>query len=229
MSSRIVERLERLLQIVREHELQDEELIRLLVQAELIGSPIIIQQIDEEKLRVLEQRLEVIDSRIAECCQVAKRDSELLHHLIAPIGAYRESIKYIDTWLKDAETLIVTDPYFYQYDKGTYRTHTEYSETLTSILPRKLGKLDVFHLPGPHGHIKNKVEKYCRDHGIKLRNYPTNEIHDRVWIKNSNSAKVVGTSFGGIGNKLAFILDLPVQDLQSFKVELHRIRVSLRP
>ncbi len=53
-------------------------------------------------------------------------------------------------------------------------------------------------------------------------------MHDRVWIKDGNRAKVVGTSFNGLGKKLAFILNLPESDLRAFQTQLPRIRKRQR-
>jgi hypothetical protein len=70
---------------------------------------------------------------------------------------------------------------------------------------------------------------FAHEKNINLSNYPTTEIHDRVWIKNSGQAKLVGTSFGGLSHKLAFIVDLPQDDVVLFMHELYRIQQNLYP
>ncbi|TOM29243.1 hypothetical protein CGH80_23485, partial [Vibrio parahaemolyticus] len=84
--------------------------------------------------------------------------------------------------------------------------------------------LEVFHLPGPQGEVKMKIHKTLRSRNIKLTYIETNEIHDRVFIRDQDEAVLVGTSLGGYGNKLAFVLDLPNEDLENFKAALEKIR-----
>jgi hypothetical protein len=58
--------------------------------------------------------------------------------------------------------------------------------------------------------------------------YHQEEIHDRVWLKDETDAVVVGTSFNGLGNKCAFLLNLEAADASSFSAELRRIRSATR-
>ncbi|TOM09059.1 hypothetical protein CGH83_22850 [Vibrio parahaemolyticus] len=69
-----------------------------------------------------------------------------------------------------------------------------------------------------------KIHKTLRSRNIKLTYIETNEIHDRVFIRDQDEAVLVGTSLGGYGNKLAFVLDLPNEDLENFKAALEKIR-----
>jgi len=60
---------------------------------------------------------------------------------------------------------------------------------------------------------------------IKLSLRTNSKIHDRVWIADKNTAFVIGTSFGGLGRRLAFLLDLPSEDLTRFKRYLFRSNI----
>ena len=55
---------------------------------------------------------------------------------------------------------------------------------------------------------------------VSLKLFVDYSLHDRVWIVNDNHAFIVGTSFGSIGKKVAFIIDLPNDDYISFKKHL---------
>ena len=78
----------------------------------------------------------------------------------------------------------------------------------------------------PNRKIFTSFSNYCKNINIKLRNYPTGAIHDRVMIKDNDRAKMLGTSFGGLGSKIAFFVDLPEEDVTIFQKELHKIRTK---
>lgn len=149
----------------------------------------------------------------------------IMRLLIGSYSNFKTEIKELSEWLVGAEKMIIADPYFFSFNQSkNHRTVSKYTEALTSVLPNKLKEIEIFHLPGPNNKILKGFKSYCRKKDILLKNTSTNEIHDRVWIKDKFDAKVVGTSFGGIGNKIAFILDLPDIDRNDFMKELHKIR-----
>ena len=59
--------------------------------------------------------------------------------------------------------------------------------------------------------------------GRNVTIYDTNLIHDRYILKNNSEGKMIGTSFGGIGNKVFTVLDLPREDVTTLKRYLHQI------
>jgi hypothetical protein len=63
--------------------------------------------------------------------------------------------------------------------------------------------------------IKEEFEKVAKLSKCLLKKSDTDKIHDRIWIKNVKEAIVVGTSFGGLGKRLSFILELPNDDLKA--------------
>jgi len=93
------------------------------------------------------------------------------------------------------------------------------------INQRFLKDLDVFYSNGSPRCIR-PFEKHCREKGIFFQKYKTSRVHDRVLIKNDNCAKVIGTSFGALGDKVSFILDLPSEDLKLLRQELHKIKTQ---
>ena len=180
-----------------------------------------------DSFQKLHERLE----RIEECCAgvsgTTRHTSERVELLVGVGGRERASNdrRTLRQWIAGAEVLTVADPYFFRFDeRGSDRTKAQYVEALIELLPRSLRFLEVFHLEGPDSEILGPFRKACATRGISFSSVETNRIHDRVWIRDTKQAVIVGTSFGGLGNKLAFILDLPNGDLQAFRRELHAIR-----
>lgn len=135
-----------------------------------------------------------------------------------PLG--RRTLKGL---LKDANSLTICDPYL--FNKPVSLRDDEYVKELVSVLPvDTLVKLDIFYRTVADTNVTWIFAKLIKGHGIHLERYPTQAIHDRVWIVDGCRGFVVGTSFGGIGNKLAFILDLPDEDLTEFKKFLYQLK-----
>ncbi|TBT46506.1 hypothetical protein D5E75_24995 [Vibrio parahaemolyticus] len=177
------------------------------------------------RLSGIERKLEQIANK--DCKLNKQEDPSSTIHLITGLdGGLNSERKDLFSWLRGAESLVIVDPYFFSFSKENkvFRTLGNYSSWIENeLLPRSTKQVTVYHLPGPNGKIVSSFKEHCMRNGIRLSTHATIEIHDRVIIKNGESAKAIGTSFGGLGNKLAFILDLPMYDLTMFKKELHRI------
>lgn len=176
-------------------------------------------------LRGMQARLDQIQASGPQyICRLQKNDDEI-SYLITGLANYKEAIKDFGSWLIGASSLIIADPYFFSFkETKVYRTEAAYTDAIIKILPSSLEEVEVFHLPGPNKRIMEKFKKHCWKKEIRFKNFSTREIHDRVWIKNRSEGKAIGTSFNGIGNKVAFILDLPSEDRGQFMQELYRIR-----
>ncbi len=165
-------------------------------------------------------------------CPLVEREGENnIFQLITGIeNKINDEKKSIFSWLKGAENLIICDPYFFSFGKPKkyFKKQDNYIKFQQELIPNNLKNLDIFHFEGANRKIFNQFSKFCKDRKIKLRNYPTGLIHDRVLIKNNNNntAKMLGTSFGGLGNKISFFVDLPNSDVKFFKKELHKIRTN---
>jgi len=177
------------------------------------------------RLSRIERRLESLEPLR---CAFAEGDrADRVMHLVTGLeGRHREERKHITSWLTGTSLLTVVDPYFFSFSgpNKVFRTQAQYVESIIELLPKTLELIEVFHLPGPNRVIMHSFQKHCRRKNISLRNWETAEVHDRVLIKNKAEAKALGTSFNGLGNKIAFVLDLPQEDLRLFRCELHRIK-----
>jgi|SRR5690554_1582356 len=177
------------------------------------------------RLARIEKRLE--DGNIGRCALSEERNGAGVMRLITGMeDRLSEERKYLTSWLKGCEDITIVDPYFFSFGgpNKVFRTLGNYTNWLENeLIPSSAQQLTIFHLPGPNGKVINSFKGFCKRKNIKLAHHSTNEIHDRVIIKNGEVGRALGTSFGGFGNKIAFMLDLPDEDLHAFKRELHRI------
>lgn len=190
--------------------------------------PVVVIREDEDRLDKIDQKL---DKLLDECSSAsdAARELDTTLRLLVTDQNKKEGVRTLERWMNDAQNLTIADPYFFSFNNNSaYRTKDQYIEYLKESVPTHIDRLRVYHLPGPDGEIKSEFRNFARRNGVDFENYITTDIHDRVWIKNKDKAKVVGTSFGGLGNKASFILDLPKPDLENFKRELFKVRDSQR-
>jgi hypothetical protein len=123
--------------------------------------------------------------------------------------------------LLKAESLTICDPYLFA--KPPKKNLETYLDNLLSVLPLKtLHFLVIVHDKEKGNPQLIREFKKRIPNTIKLSIRTNSTIHDRVWIVDKNTAFVVGTSFGGIGRRLSFLLDLPDDDLARFKRYLFR-------
>lgn len=179
-----------------------------------------------DRLQSIERKLDSILHRTNKQDILQEKEiCNLEYQVLIGRSEQKKSTKYLKEWLNDANELIIADPYLYSFNRANfYPTEVEYTNALVDLIPSSLKKLDIFHLSRPNQKIIDKVTNFACEKDITLINYETNKIHDRVWIKNNRTAKLVGASFNGLGGKLAFIVDLLQADLESFLHELSTIK-----
>jgi hypothetical protein len=141
-------------------------------------------------------------------------------------GEIERDRKYLRKKAHSNDWMIITDPYFLQWDgpNKPFATEKAYTEFIIDFIPRDLKKLELFILPGPNRRIFKKFNDRVRSRGTHISYRETTEIHDRTIIRDNNTGTLMGTSFGGYSNKLSFVLDIPEKDLERFMAELARIR-----
>jgi len=141
-------------------------------------------------------------------------------------GELERDRKYIRKKAHSNDWMIIADPYFLQWGgpNKAYATEKKYTEFIVDYIPKDLKRLELFVLPGSNRRIQKTFGGRIRGRGTKLSIVETTEIHDRVVIRDNNTATLVGTSFGGFGNKLSFVLEIPDDDLKRFMEQLDRIR-----
>lgn len=209
---------------------------RALLNDETLSFPLVVvhQELDRERLLADIKSL-LADQAPVVRCRFSEQQADGVMHLLTGGGDRKTPLADLRRWLSGAERLIIADPYLLQGDPTSWgwsklskSQKKSKAEEYAEEINRTLGgveELDVFHLPDPPSEVAKAMKKIAFN-GRKHRLFSTTEIHDRVWIKDAKEARVVGTSFGGIGRKLAFILPLPEGDLKAFQVELQRIRTA---
>jgi hypothetical protein len=169
-------------------------------------------KINDEKIDPIFNMIETIENYIKydELLNDENSDSKLL---IAR-NERKEGLKELRNFTKNAEKLIIIDPYFFN---GSKKHLEKFIENITkNIRISSLKYLTVVY-DGEENVItksyKKSLEKIARESRCILRCISTDEFHDRIWIKDRESAILVGTSLNGIGGRLSFIVPLPNNDL----------------
>lgn len=186
-----------------------------------------LRELQEQVHQLTKQVHELADRRII--CALSDKSEErggVMQLLTGLPNREKKERKYLHRQLHGAEKLTIADPYFFSWSgpNRIFDKESKYTNFILQLIPSTVQSLEVFHLPGPNSRVFHKFDKMIRSRKIKSRYVETNEIHDRVFIKNDSDAVLLGTSLGGYGNKLAFILPIPKEDLVVFSKELERIK-----
>jgi len=171
-----------------------------------------------EKLNEINERLNNKSFQ----CRYSEESEGMIKMLIAPKQGQEDSreirntgLKEIRDFTKDSKSLIIIDPYIFGGESDLAPSYIEEFKRCSRINNKTLNKIHIVY-SSKHGNtaaIKNGIKKLGSENNCTLTNYDSDKIHDRIWIKDKAEAIVVGTSFGGIGNRLCFILELPKYDL----------------
>jgi hypothetical protein len=159
---------------------------------------------------------------------LSESDEQSTLRLITGLGPEERNnaILYLSDKLAGTKSLTICDPYFLKKQKSVPAkvTATEFVE----LLPQTLKRIELFTKPRARDkEFADHLNAGLRGRGIRLVHRKTEKVHDRVWIKDFDEAFVVGTSFNGLGNKCAFILDLPQSDKRQFISSLNEIGQDL--
>lgn len=224
----LIAELEQILADLREGRLHPEEVPRRLF------SPIstfgIHRHLQEVEAQIRSLRDEVLQGgdRLVRCAYTEDR-GQIIHMLTGVSGKVEQDQKYLKKKSHSNEWLIITDPYFLQWavPNKAFESEKRYTEYIVDLIPRELRRLELFILPNPNKRIFKKFNDRIRSRGTQVSYWETTEIHDRTIIRDNRTGTMMGTSFGGLGNKLAFVLDIPEKDLELFMEQLDRIRKSV--
>jgi hypothetical protein len=174
------------------------------------------------RLRALERVVESAGRCPLAGAQGAQGGDGMTELLVGPHGAKgtapkADGLREIRDFTRDAERLVMIDPYAYG-GEGAEKA-TSYVDELAKAARIDSSSLKALHIiySSKHGQTKAIIEGIAARAacaGVKLTDCDTDTIHDRMWIADRARGLVVGTSFGGIGNRAAFLLDLPELDLK---------------
>jgi len=222
---RLIAHLEEEISLLREADFPISELYRR--EAYFLKDLYMLRDL-QEQIHQLSKRVHEIADRRAICALSDKSEEHdgVIRFLTGLPGKAKQEKKYLERQLHGAEKLTITDPYFFSWSgpNKIFENESKYTNFILQLVPKTVQRLEIFHLPGPNSRIFRKFEKMIKSRKVNSRYVETNEIHDRVFIKDGCDAVLLGTSLGGYGNKLAFILPIPEEDLEVFSRELERIR-----
>lgn len=177
------------------------------------------------RLHRLDQKIDALLERPASTCRMASEEGESVMQLMTGVGtgARAEAVDYLRNRFDRAQQLVICDPYFLLSNNKTSKA--DYLAGIDNVIPKTIKTVELYVKPRKRdAEVAAGFNKLCQDRGIKLTCRKTDELHDRVWIVDSTRAFVVGASFNGLGNKCAFILELPEEDRRNFIREVGLLR-----
>ncbi|MEK4670710.1 hypothetical protein [Niallia sp. FSL R7-0271] len=166
-------------------------------------------------------------NKLSECtgvrCRLGDENQESLSFLVAKTSekstqqARDEGLKEIRDFTKDAENLIVIDPYIYGGMTAKSKEYVQEFAKASRISSTQVRRIHIVFNSrmGNTRQIKQDIKNLASENGVRFTETDTDLIHDRIWIADRKRAIVVGTSLGGLGNRMAFILQLPRYDLNA--------------
>ncbi|MGW8158420.1 MAG: hypothetical protein ACWGKN_07840 [Desulfoprunum sp.] len=183
------------------------------------------------RLRSIEHKIDSLLDRPVDLCRMANSDGDNISLMTGRGTSERaKGVKYLSDWMGNPNEITIADPFFIK-NSGVI-SEVDYKNSLQRLLPQSLKKIELFIGLRTQKYQKASIARWfnqlCATRDIQLEVFHQEEVHDRVWLKNGNDALVVGTSFNGLGNKCAFLLNLDATDTASFNAELRRIRVAYR-
>lgn len=183
---------------------------------------------DEEfiyHLHRLDQKIDALLERPVSTCRIASEEGNDILQFMTGVGAAArtEAIDYMRNGFSGAKQLVICDPYFLL--SNNKNSKADYLAGIDDVIPKTVKTIELYVKPRKRDtEVADGFTKLCQDRGIKLTCRKTDELHDRVWIVDSTRAFVVGASFNGLGNKCAFILELPEEDRRNFIREVGLLR-----
>jgi len=128
-------------------------------------------------------------------------------------------LKFI-TQLNGAEKILIIDPYFYSTD-----SKSDLFEKSIKAISSKVQEIILVTSPR---HVKNKADIDSKIKllipNIILNNITTDDIHDRFWIGiDKKKGVVIGTSFNGIGKKLALVDRISESDVNDIVKDIEKM------
>lgn len=227
LREQLIEQLKLQLRLLESGEMSDSAILSL---------PLLLPQTIEalgridQRLAQMAERMQGLQAAQSRTCVLAKgADEPNVVNLVTGItGNLQKDRGYLEKALRSTRELIILDPYLFSWSGGNrvFGKMTEYVNYVDRLVPPTTQQVEVFHLPSPNAGVLHRIVKRWSSRGIRVTRHETKEVHDRVLIKDRITATVVGTSLGGLGNKLSFALPLPQEDLPVLLAELQRIRTE---
>lgn len=133
----------------------------------------------------------------------------------------KNGIEILKNFLKTSSEVIIIDPFFYK--SAGNQSVEDYIDELHYVFSSFI-TINKVHIIYNQDYCNEQIRKSFKEiNNCEITDIHTNEIHDRIWIKDRMVGKLVGSSFNGLGrSKICFIVNLPEQDLIDLKFFLQR-------
>lgn len=200
------------------------ELLRLLLDE---GAVVLV---DQKEIFRVRRELEEINGQLRtigrnEGCKYAVGGNL---GLIITKNNKEEGVKKIKNWLKNKpKSLKIIDPFIFSYNDNKKPEHIanldEYVRYVCNFIPKVLNEVHIYSNESPKQDVLSKFESVLAESNIRMIRYNSSDIHDRFLIRNDRAAKVMGTSFTGLGSKLSMFASLAQEDLDALLTELESI------
>jgi hypothetical protein len=133
-----------------------------------------------------------------------------------PPGRIEEGVAQLQQFTAGARELILIDPYLVKPRRGEGKAeYVQWLSDCTNLGARTLKRMRIVNSWWHHdADVLSRLSAECLRHRCELSHKQTNDIHDRVWIKDNKEAIAIGSSLNSVGSRLAFALTLPDSDLR---------------
>ncbi len=169
-------------------------------------------------LRRLEAMVAQLAKRDMSCALRGSKGGAHVGMLIGPESATRsDAIKEIRDFTLGATNLVLIDPYAAGASTDSAESYVDQLVRAARIDGKELKSLHII-FDSEKSNTKavwKELKRRTKSADVRFTRHDAGEIHDRIWIADRKKGLVVGTSFGGIGQRYAFLLPLPEHDLKS--------------
>lgn len=128
----------------------------------------------------------------------------------------QEALRRLRQFSNGAANLTVVDPYLFGDRTLDPNGYVDELIRATGVGSPELKRLHVVFdsSRGNNKYLRRQLTEKAISAGTTFSEKDTNLFHDRIWLADRQRAVLVGTSFGGLGNRLCFIVDLPELDVK---------------
>lgn len=145
-------------------------------------------------------------------------------HLIVSgtVDAGRDGLRHLRKWLAGANEVVICDPYFLQFrPTSLFPDLRSYADGLAGLFPATVKSIDLY--TNSYAKVVRPTVLRALKAGRSVRHFSSPDLHDRFVIKDRVDGMLLGTSFGGFGNKFFALLDLPRNDVAALRTELQEL------
>lgn len=164
--------------------------------------------------------------RMAEGEEAPPTADHLAHMLVRPsVEGRQDALSHVRSWLKGGERVLVCDPYLFKEPTAAYPSNEAYVEALLRLLPSSARDVTLC-FDGYAEAIRKLLWPRLKE-GRNVTLVNTNRVHDR-FVSRDGAVKIVGTSFGGLGNKFSVVADLNADDARDVLASLEGLKAVAR-